>query len=165
MLCVLRARVPSVSNVRSVCVCRSGSKRWWCGVVDCRVVELDKRCSMLLRSATRVAAKQFGGRRTRCCPDSIIHGTEVVCSNNNRRALSGEPSAARDGGGAEAVGVKSFIEHVRDDGSDALLGQFRHKGGFDRCLEGLVVSRQIPGTVEGHLEVTAPLQKIGRAHV
>ena len=53
---------------------------------------------------------------------------------------------------------KSFIERVMEQGSDGLVGKFVNKGGFDQCLDGLTVTSQTPGEVEGHFEVEPGLQ-------
>ena len=51
----------------------------------------------------------------------------------------------------------AFIELAKVRGANALLGLFRHRGGFDRTLEGLEVTRVDSGAgrVEARMEVRA----------
>ena len=53
---------------------------------------------------------------------------------------------------------RSFIDIAREEGIDALLGPFPHKGGFDSCLKKMTIEKFGKDYVQCHIPVTASIQ-------
>jgi len=117
-------------------------------IIICVVILLSKKSKRSLSSSSRRLASQ----REKSFEGSISSTESLSRIDESSSEGSIDGSITKD----EALVANvpnnetplSFVERCKIGGANALLGMFTSKGGFDKCVEGLVVERISKGTVE-----------------